>query len=319
MKTKTTQSPTLAARYIANGEVVAFPTETVYGLGANIFNEEAIKKIFEAKGRPSDNPLIAHIADLSQLKSVSSEVTPVAQILIEAFFPGPLTLVLPKHKNVPAIATAGLNTIGVRMPGHPIAQQLLRACGVPLVAPSANLSGRPSPTTWQAVREDLSGRIACILKGDQTKVGLESTVVDCTGIAPLILRAGGITLEQLRAVVPETAIADDDSSAPKSPGTKYRHYSPHAQVFISRFQKSNWPQYTVPGSEAAYIGIDPPSRVEAFQKTLLCKDVAEYAHSLFQFFRECDDEGIKTIYCQAVSEEGLGLALMDRIRRAAHE
>ena len=315
MKTKTTQSPSLAARYIANGEVVAFPTETVYGLGANIFNEEAIRKIFEAKGRPSDNPLIAHIADLSQLKSVASEVPPIAEKLVEAFFPGPLTLVLPKHKQIPAVATAGLNTVGVRMPSHPIAQQLLRACGVPLVAPSANLSGRPSPTTWQAVREDLSGRIACILKGDQTKVGLESTVVDCTGKVPLILRAGGITLEQLRAVIPETDIAaQDDHNAPKSPGTKYRHYSPRAQVFVA-----NFPQHIVPANEAAYIGIDPPSRVEAFQKTLLCKDVTEYAHSLFQFFRECDDEGIKTIYCQAVSEEGLGLALMDRIRRAAHE
>lgn len=315
MKTKTTQSPSLAARYIANGEVVAFPTETVYGLGANIFNEEAIRKIFEAKGRPSDNPLIAHIADLSQLKSVASEVPPIAEKLVEAFFPGPLTLVLPKHKQIPAVATAGLNTVGVRMPSHPIAQQLLRACGVPLVAPSANLSGRPSPTTWQAVREDLSGRIACILKGDQTKVGLESTVVDCTGKVPLILRAGGITLEQLRAVIPETGVAaDDDSGAPKSPGTKYRHYSPRAQVFVA-----NFPQHIVPANEAAYIGIDPPSRVEAFQKTLLCKDVAEYAHSLFQFFRECDDSEVKTIYCQAVSEEGLGLALMDRIRRAAHE
>lgn len=315
MKTKTTQSPSLAARYIANGEVVAFPTETVYGLGANIFNEEAIRKIFEAKGRPSDNPLIAHIADLSQLKSVASEVPPIAEKLIEAFFPGPLTLVLPKHKQIPAVATAGLNTVGVRMPSHPIAQQLLRACGVPLVAPSANLSGRPSPTTWQAVREDLSGRIACILKGDQTKVGLESTVVDCTGKVPLILRAGGITLEQLRAVIPETDIAaHDDSGAPKSPGTKYRHYSPRAQVFVA-----NFPQHIVPANEAAYIGIDPPSRVEAFQKTLLCKDVTEYAHSLFQFFRECDDSEVKTIYCQAVSEEGLGLALMDRIRRAAHE
>ena len=315
MKTKTTQSPSLAARYIANGEVVAFPTETVYGLGANIFNEEAIRKIFEAKGRPSDNPLIAHIADLSQLKSVASEVPPIAEKLVEAFFPGPLTLVLPKHKQIPAVATAGLNTVGVRMPSHPIAQQLLRACGVPLVAPSANLSGRPSPTTWQAVREDLSGRIACILKGDQTKVGLESTVVDCTGKVPLILRAGGITLEQLRAVIPETCVAaDDDSGAPKSPGTKYRHYSPRAQVFVA-----NFPQHIVPANEAAYIGIDPPSRVEAFQKTLLCKDVTEYAHSLFQFFRECDDSEVKTIYCQAVSEEGLGLALMDRIRRAAHE
>ncbi len=314
MKTKITQSPTLAAKYIAHGEVVAFPTETVYGLGANIFNEEAIRKIFEAKGRPSDNPLIAHISDLAELKSITSEVTPIAETLIKAFFPGPLTLVLPKHEQVPGNATAGLNTIGVRMPSHPTAQQLLRACGVPLVAPSANLSGRPSPTTWQAVREDLDGRIACILKGDQTKVGLESTVVDCTGTVPVILRAGGVTLEQLREVIPETEVADSKAAEePKSPGMKYRHYSPRAQVFISNFT-----QFIVPWAEAAYIGIDAPPRPEAFQKVQLCKDVAEYAHSLFQFFRECDEAGIKTIYCQSVSEEGLGLALMDRIRRAAN-
>lgn len=315
MNTKITQSPTLAARYIAYGEVVAFPTETVYGLGANIFNEQAIRKIFEAKGRPSDNPLIAHIAELSQLKSITREITPIAEKLIEAFFPGALTVVLPKHDQVPAIATAGLQTIGVRMPSHPTAQQLLRSCGVPLVAPSANLSGRPSPTTWQAVREDLNGRIACILKGAQTKVGLESTVVDCTGNHPIVLRAGGVTLEQLREVVPETELADSQSAeAPKSPGMKYRHYSPHAQVFICTF-----PQFTIPGGEAAYIGIDSPPRAEAFQKIHLCKDVAEYAHSLFQFFRECDEAGISSIYCQAVSEKGLGLAVMDRIRRAAHE
>lgn len=315
MNTKITQSPTLAARYIAHGEIVAFPTETVYGLGANIFNEEAVRKIFEAKGRPSDNPLIAHIADQSQLKSITREVTPIAQQLIEAFFPGPLTVVLPKHDQVPAIVTAGLQTVGVRMPNHPIALQLLRACGVPLVAPSANLSGRPSPTTWQAVREDLDGRIACILKSSQTKFGLESTVVDCTGTRPLILRAGGVTLEQLREIVPETEMADlHPGEAPKSPGLKYRHYSPRAQVFLASF-----PQFTVPSVEAAYIGIDAPLRAEAFQKISLCKDVADYAHSLFQFFRECDEAGIRTIYCQAVAEEGLGLAVMDRIRRAAHE
>ncbi len=315
MKTKITQSPTLAARYIAHGEVVAFPTETVYGLGAHIFNEEAIKKIFEAKGRPTDNPLIAHVSELSQIKTIASQVPPIAQKLIDAFFPGPLTLILPKHHSVSTIATAGLKTIGVRMPDHPIAQQFLKACGVPLVAPSANLSGKPSPTTWQAVREDLNGRIACILKGDQTKVGLESTVVDCTESKPLILRAGGITLEQLRQVVPETEIADaHKTDTPKSPGQKYRHYSPRAHVFLSSF-----PQFTVPGGDAAYIGIDAPMRKDSFSKILLCKDVVEYAHLLFRFFRECDEDGIRSIYCQAVNEEGLGLALMDRIRRAAHE
>ncbi|MFN0110133.1 MAG: L-threonylcarbamoyladenylate synthase [Blastocatellia bacterium] len=314
MKTKLTQSPTLAARYIAHGEVVAFPTETVYGLGANVFNEAAIRKIFEAKGRPTDNPLIAHIAELAELKSITREITPIAKQLIKAFFPGPLTLVLPKHDTVPTIATAGLQTIGVRMPAHPTAQQFLRACGIPLVAPSANLSGRPSPTTWQAVREDLDGRIACILKGDQTKVGLESTVVDCTGIVPVVLRAGGVTLEQLRAVVAETRLADANTTdAPKSPGMKYRHYSPRAEVTLCSFS-----EFPMPVGEAAYIGLDAPPSAKTFQKVQLCKDVAEYAHSLFQFFRECDEAGVRTIYCQAVAEDGLGLALMDRIRRAAH-
>lgn len=315
MNTKTTHSTSLAARYIAHGELVAFPTETVYGLGANIFNEAAIRKIFEAKGRPGDNPLIAHISDLTQLRGITSQVTPSAQKLISAFFPGPLTVVLPKHRQVPLIATAGLETIGVRMPQHSIAKQFLAACGVALVAPSANLSGRPSPTTWQAVREDLNGRIACILKGDPAKVGLESTVVDCTGEVPVVLRAGGVTLEQLREVVPETELANaGHAEAPKSPGMKYRHYSPNARVVIS-----NFPALTSPVGESAYIGIDPPPRLDDFKKFLLCRNVADYAHALFQFFRECDEEGVQTIFCQAVKEEGLGLALMDRIRRAAHE
>lgn len=315
MNTKITQSPSLAARYIIHGEVVAFPTETVYGLGANIFNEDAIRKIFEAKGRPTDNPLIVHLSDFNQLRSVVREIPPNAHKLMDAFFPGPLTLVMPKHEKVPAIATAGLNTIGVRMPQHPTAKQFLHACGLPIVAPSANLSGRPSPTTWWAVREDLNGRIACILKGHQTKVGLESTVVDCTGPIPVVLRAGGVTLEQLREIIPETEMAKaGDAVAPKSPGMKYRHYSPNARVSIS-----NFPQFTAPVGESAYIGIDPPPHPEGFKKVLLCKDVAEYAHSLFHFFRECDEAGLQTIFCQAVQEEGLGLALMDRIRRAAHE
>jgi len=315
VKTKITQSPSIAARFILHGETVAFPTETVYGLGANVFNEEAIQKIFIAKSRPADNPLIAHIYDLSQLEMITSEIPPNAARLIEAFFPGPLTLVLPKHEGVPAIATAGLRTIGVRMPKHAIARQFLRACGLPVVAPSANLSGRPSPTTWQVVRADLDGRIGCILKGDQTKVGLESTVVDCTGKWPLILRVGAVTLEQLCGVIPETELAEvKDVTAPKSPGMKHRHYAPKAKVVINPF-----PQYTLPAGNAAYIGLDSPPHPEAFKRLLICKDVEEYAHELFQFFRECDQEEVEKIYCQAVNEAGLGLALMDRIRRAAHD
>ena len=313
MKTKLTHSPTIAARFIQHGEVVAFPTETVYGLGANIFDEAAIARIFEAKGRPADNPLIAHIADLSQLDSIAAEVPPLARRLIERFFPGPLTVILPKHESVPAIATGGLSTIGIRMPDHQLARQFLRACGVPLVAPSANLSGRPSPTTWQAVRADLDGRIGCILEGEPTRLGLESTVVDCTAEIPTVLRAGAITVEELREVVPEIRLAEHaPPGTPKSPGMKYRHYSPHADVLLCPY-----PQFTVPPDDAAYIGLDPPPNPAGFVKLALCEDVADYARRLYQFFRECDEAGIKIIYCQTVSKEGLGLALMDRLEKAA--
>lgn len=314
MKTKVTQSPSIAARFIRHGELVAFPTETVYGLGADIFNEEAVRKIFVAKGRPSDNPLIAHIADLSQLDSLTSRITPAARRLIERFFPGPLTVILPKSSRVPLVATAGLDTIGVRMPDHPMAQQFLRACGVPVVAPSANLSGRPSPTTWQAVREDLDGRIGCLLQGDQTRVGLESTVVDCTGDVPRVLRAGAVTLEHLREVIPETTMAElGPDAVPRSPGMKYRHYSPRARVVICTY-----PQYLVASEVSAYIGLEAPPREDEFRMIRICPDIEDYARSLFRFFRECDEAGIDAIYCQAVEKEGLGAALMDRIERAAH-
>jgi L-threonylcarbamoyladenylate synthase len=313
VKTKITQSPSIAARFIQYGEIVAFPTETVYGLGANIFNEEAVEKIFLAKGRPADNPLIAHVSEVAQLDQIASEVPEDAAKLIKAFFPGPLTLVLPKHERVPPIATAGLKTVGVRMPKDPIARQFLRACGMPVVAPSANLSGRPSPTTWQAVRSDLDGRISCILKGDQTKVGLESTVVDCTGDRPVVLRTGAVTLEELSRVIPEVDLSTQPGGVPKSPGMKYRHYAPIAKVILTPF-----PQYTVPSNSSAYIGLELPPHTAAFKRVLICNGVEEYAHELFQFFRECDKEGVETIFCQTVIEEGLGLAVMDRLRRAAH-
>lgn len=313
MKTKITQSPTIAARFIQHGELVAFPTETVYGLGANIFDEAAVRKVFDAKGRPSDNPLIAHICDLSQMESLISEITPHAQKLIERFFPGPLTLVLHKNPLVPAIATAGLDTIGVRMPGHPVAHQFLRACQVPVVAPSANISGRPSPTTWQDVKADLDGRIGCILKGDQTEVGLESTVVDCTGSSPIVLRAGAVTLEQLQEIIPQTRMADHHADEkPRSPGLKYRHYSPSAEVTVCTY-----PQFTVSLDDEAYIGLDAPPQPASFKKILICANVEEYARSLFHFFRECDHAGVRIIYCQAVDKAGLGRALMDRIERAS--
>jgi len=314
LQTVLTTSPQAAAHFIQQGEIVAFPTETVYGLGANVFAEAAIRKIFQAKGRPTDNPLIAHIAELEQMPLLASQLPELAVRLSAAFFPGPLTLVVPKHPNVPLLATAGLPTIGVRMPDHELAREFIRACGVPLVAPSANVSGRPSPTTWQAVQTDLAGKIACILQGAQTQVGLESTVVDCTGDAPVVLRAGAVTLEQLQTVIPASRLANPaEKHAPKSPGLKYRHYSPQAPVVLVSDLTALQPRPT-----AAYIGLHAPPTQTTWARLKLCADVAEYAHELFHFFRECDATGITEIACEVVEEQGLGVALMDRLRRAAH-
>ncbi len=313
MRTFLTKSPSEAALFIKKGGIVAFPTETVYGLGASVFDEKAIRKIFEAKQRPNDNPLIAHVGNLEQIKLLVAEITPNAQKFIEAFFPAPLTLVLPKSPNVPLIATAGLETIGVRMPKNRLAQEFLQFCETPLVAPSANLSGRPSPTNWQAVFEDLNERIDCILQGETTEIGLESTVVDCTSEIPLILRSGAITLEDLRKIIPETQIYRvKENEAARSPGLKHRHYSPRAKVVLVQSSK-----FKVQSSKAAFIGFKMPEI--DFDLVKICDSVEEYAHFVFDFFRRCDAAKIETIYCEAVEEKGIGLALMDRLKRAAQD
>jgi L-threonylcarbamoyladenylate synthase len=306
-----TNSPEEAAEFIKRGGVVAFPTETVYGLGANIFDEAAIGKIFEAKRRPADNPLIAHVASREQIRELTTEVTEAAERFIAAFFPGPLTIVLAKAEVVPLIATAGLGTIGVRMPRFEIAHRFLTACGVPIVAPSANLSGSPSPTTWEAVAEDLDGRIDCILQGDPTEIGLESTVVDCTSNIPLVLRSGAISLADLQSVLPETrAYEMSENEMPRSPGLRHKHYSPRARIVLV----SDADAITDNGN-AAYIGTARPKR--EFELMRICDDTADYARSVFEFFRECDRAGVATIYCASVGESGIGAALMDRLRRAS--
>lgn len=302
-----------AAALIRRGELVAFPTETVYGLGADAFNPEAVRKIFKAKGRPLDNPLIVHIAHLDQLARLVRDVPEAARRFMERFFPGPLTLVLPRHPDVPDEVTAGLPTVGVRMPRHPVAQAFLEACGTPVAAPSANRSGRPSPTRWEAVYADLNGRIACILQGDRSDMGLESTVVDCTGSEPVVLRAGAVPLEALREVVPETRLVGDEASLKaRSPGTRYRHYAPKARVVLV-----DHPDEAVPDPRHAYIGLTPPAHPEAFGACCVCPDVETYAYELFDFFRRCDAQGCTRIYAQRVPRTGLGLALMDRLKRAA--
>lgn len=317
METVITEDIKVAAAFIRKGGVVAFPTETVYGLGANAFDAAAVAKIFAAKGRPADNPLIVHVTNREKGKGAREEVAVLAdglnanaEKLIAEFFPGPLTLVLKRAKGVPDIVTAGLETVGIRMPRLELAQMFLRECGVPVAAPSANISGRPSPTTWQTVRDDLGGRIDCILKGNVTEIGLESTVVDCTGEIPLVLRHGAVTLEMLRSVIPETAdAADIQTEKPRSPGQKHKHYSPKALVKVVETSGEFEPL-----ENAAFIGLSGPTG--NFELKKIAADVNEYAAALFEFFRECDRRNIAVIYCESVAEKGIGKAVMDRIRRA---
>jgi L-threonylcarbamoyladenylate synthase len=311
MQTVLTKSTVEATKFIKRGGTVAFPTETVYGLGANVFDAKAIEKIFIAKKRPNDNPLIAHVGSIEQIKLLASEINEIAEKFITAFFPAPLTLVVLKAKKVPLVATANLPTIGVRMPKNELALEFLRACKTPLVAPSANLSGKPSPTNWQAVYEDLDGKIECILRGEATEIGLESTVVDCTSDIPLILRAGAIALEDLQKIIPETQIyRRSKNESPKSPGLKHRHYSPLARVVLISSE------FRVQSSELkAFIGLSNPN--QKFDLIKVCTSVEDYAHSLFDFFRQCDRQGIEEICCQTVEEKGIGLALMDRLKRAS--
>jgi L-threonylcarbamoyladenylate synthase len=313
MKTLVTDSPEEAASFIRSGEIVAFPTETVYGLGGGAFSEDAVTKIFAAKMRPGDNPLIVHIYSRDQIDDLTNFVSIHAERLIQHFFPGPLTVILRKSEPVPYAVTAGLDTVGIRMPAHPTAQAFLAACGVPVAAPSANLSGRPSPTTWEAVLSDLDGRIPCLLRGGRSKVGLESTVVDCTGLTPLVLRAGAVPLEQLREVDPRIRLAPADNGAnARSPGVKYRHYSPRARVVVTDRPPDRVPE------NGAFIGLGAPLIAES-PLVEVCRSVEEYAHELFDFFRRCDEASVPVILCQSVPETGLGLALMDRLRRAAAE
>lgn len=310
MDTYLTEDPTKAATYIRNGKLVVFPTETVYGLGANALDLEAVEGIYQAKKRPVSNPLIVHVGSPEDILHVASEVTPVAKKLISAFFPGPLTLILPRSASLPKIVSGGLDTIAVRMPSLTIAQEFLKSAALPVAAPSANISGRPSATTWQSAADDLNHRVHCILRGPPAAVGLESTVVDCTCTHPVLLRPGAISLESLSAVVAE--FSTDTEKQFRSPGMCYNHYAPVAKIqIVAR------PEEICGGNETGYIGLDSPSQKTPLMKCLILRDIKEYSHQLFEFFRECDRAGITMIYCQSVSKPGLGRALMDRLVRAA--
>jgi L-threonylcarbamoyladenylate synthase len=313
-----------AAALIRTGQLVAFPTETVYGLGADGLDATALGRVYAAKGRPADNPLILHVSDPDQLSLVAAEVPRIAHILIRQFWPGPLTLVLPTSSRVPGRATGGLATVAVRMPAHLVALALISASETPLAAPSANRSGRPSPTTAWHVMEDLSGVLPMILDGGPTSIGLESTVLDVTCNPPALLRPGGVTEEALEATIGPLQTTVDRGLRGRSPGTRYRHYSPKARVLVLEDRSQETFQRTVAVALANYQRVgcllhrlelaDAPPRVIVTQ---IGGGVADYAHCLFSALRHLDTLEVDVIIVEGVAEEGLGVAVMDRLRRAA--
>ncbi len=313
MKTILTNNPKQAAEFILKSDVVAFPTETVYGLGANAFDETSVKKIFRLKKRPRDNPLIVHIANKKQVSLIAVNINKTAEKLINKYFPGPLTIILKKNEVVPDVVTTGLDTVAVRMPSSKIAREFIRECGVPLAAPSANLSGTPSPTGFSHVLEDFNGKVSCILIGPQSKYGLESTVIDCSGNIPRVLRPGIITIEELRKIDSRIKLVRKSSKA-ISPGTKYSHYSPKANVVIVKSPAPN-----KLNKSSAFIGIKSllPLNRNKLGMYKHCKSKLEYAKSLFSFFRESDAKGIKTIFAEKLDKKGIGLAIMNRLKKAA--
>ena len=319
------------ARILREGGTVAFPTETVYGLGADALSEEAVRKIFEAKGRPADNPLIVHIAQRFELEALVAEVPPVAEALMGVFWPGPLTLIFKKSDQVPDIVTAGLDTVAVRMPSHPLANRLIALARVPVAAPSANLSGKPSPTREEHVLQDLFGRVDCILCGGDTQVGLESTVLDVTGDVPLVLRPGGITCSQIAAVagaceIDQALLETDSDRVPRSPGMKYTHYAPDAEVLLgggpdmtetilkeADRRKALGQRVCVLATEENLRAYKPHKVVNLGSRI----HPETIAARLFMALRLCDEMRMDVVLAETIEEKGIGRAVMNRLRKSA--
>lgn len=357
MSPETERALEVAAKTLREGGTVAFPTETVYGLGGNAFDPSALRKIFEAKGRPSDNPLIVHIARVEDIDLLASKIPAKTGKLTGAFWPGPLTVVLPKRPEVPGEATGGLSTVAIRMSADPVAAQLISRAGVPVAAPSANLSGRPSPTSASHVAEDLFGRIDVILEGKDTKIGIESTVIDLSDETPVILRPGIITKEQIEEVIGPVEIdpallyhdteysaqpSSAEGPAPKSPGVKYTHYAPKAPMTVIRGTSDEKKTAKI---KELLIKAENISAGIAEQKTamIISEELSvafsksghpqtdygkiyifgsrEYpeqaAQNLFKILRECDHENVGFIIAEAILEEGIGFAVMNRMLKSA--
>jgi L-threonylcarbamoyladenylate synthase len=313
-----------AAEIIKRGGLVAFPTETVYGLGADALNPEAIRKVFYAKGRPSDNPLIVHIANIKDIDSLAKRVKKTAITLMQKFWPGPLTVVLNKRRKVPDIVTAGGATVAVRMPDNKIALALIRASNKPLVAPSANLSGRPSPTRPKDVIADMMGRVDLIIDGGQTEIGIESTVIDMTTSSPQILRPGMITAKEIESVIGKVIVSDMYSGAPKSPGLKYRHYAPQAEMIIVeghikdvRIKIKKMIEKAVKDNKR--VGVITFKRGREYEGCIVRfagsnPDIV--ARRLFSIIRDLDDR-VDLIISESFSGRVSDMAISDRLKKAA--
>lgn len=321
-----------AAALIRNGQLVAFPTETVYGLGANALNPRACAEIFKVKGRPQDNPLIVHVANLDMVKPLVNGWSERAERCARAFWPGPLTLVLPKAGIIPDTVSAGLDSVGIRMPNNPVALALIEKAGVPIAAPSANLSGKPSPTNGIHVWKDLKERIPLILDGGVCDVGVESTVLDLTGEIPSILRPGGVTREKLEEVLGKVSIDHPSGDQPpKAPGMKYRHYAPKGELFLligerekvlTRITEEILKAHRRLKKVGVLCTLESASHLHNQRPELLFvlgseERPEEVASSLYEGLRLCDEQGIDTILAEGVSQNGIGFAIMNRLEKAS--
>jgi len=313
-----------AAKCIAAGGTVVFPTETVYGLGADAFNDRAIDSIYKAKGRPSDNPLIVHISKKSDVYALGESVTKEAELLMDRFWPGPLTIIFPKKACVPTRVTGGLNTVAVRCPSNPVASKLIELSGKFIAAPSANLSGSPSPTTAKHVIDDLDGRVDYIIECDECEIGLESTVIDLTSSKPTILRPGAVTLEMIKQLLPETVLDSsltDSSEKPKCPGMKYKHYSPKAEVEVVCGNKTKVREYIESELNSndncgvlTYGGGDYDNAVCVLSGGY---NMTEYASQLYYCLRVFDEYKVSKVFAEFSDEPGMGVAVKNRLYKAA--
>ncbi len=311
-----------AADIIRSGGLVAFPTETVYGLGANAFDAEAVKKVYEAKGRPSDNPMIVHIAEATELAKLTPEITEDMKLLAEAFWPGPLTMVVKRAEDIPDVTTGGLDTVGVRLPSDETARALIRLSGCAIAAPSANLSGRPSPTKAAHVKHDLFGRIDGIIMGKDCSFGIESSVIDMTGNVPMILRPGIITKEMFEEALCKEVLTDpslnrnpgDEDFKPKAPGMKYKHYAPKAEMYVYRGR----PEKVKAAIEAEAARLEAAGRtVRVISFTAGKEGELKAAHDLFSELRRADEDGAEVILAAALPEQGVGFSVMNRMLKSA--